>query len=260
MSGLELVQYERRGNLVLMTLNRPEQMNALNTELVRALRAALARFGADREACVGVLAANGRAFCAGADLEDMKELLDGDGDWVAAAAPVTDLLDELEAIGKPIVAAVQGWCVGAGLCLAHRSALVVASESARFGLPEVAVGMPNYSYFDIWKFVGARRALEMSLTGDPFDAAYAREIGLINRVVADDQVLEEALKLAERVGRNAPLALAATQRGIRFTLHHGREEWPEAAARIWADVLKSDDLKEGLAAFKEKRKPSWTNR
>ena len=260
MSSDELVQYEQRGNLVVITMNRPERMNALGSELVAALRAALARFREEKSVWVAVLAGNGRAFCTGGDLQDMKALTESAGDWVDSVAGVSALLDELENMGKPVIAATHGYCMGAGLSLAHGCALVVAGESTKFGIPETAIGVPNYSYFDIWKFVGARRALEMSLTAKPFGAEYAREIGLINRVVPDDQVLEEALKLAEEVGRNAPLALSAAQQAIRFTLHHGREEWPAAASEIWDGVLASDDMKEGLAAFKEKRKPVWKNR
>jgi len=260
MAGTTLVEYERRGNIALLTMNRPERMNALGHELVADLRAALGRFRDEEDAWVAVLAGRGRAFCTGGDLQDMDTLMKSAGNWVDSLEDVSALLDELEQTSKPIVAAVHGFCMGAGLVLAHGCALVVAGESTKFGIPETAIGVPNYSYFDIWKFVGARRALEMSLTAESFGAPYAREIGLINRVVPDDDVVDEAVKLASRMARNAPMAMAAAQKAIRFTLHHSREEWPEVAGQIWDGVLNSEDMKEGLAAFKEKRKPVWKNR
>jgi enoyl-CoA hydratase/carnithine racemase len=257
----ELLHYELRpDHVAILTMNRPQKMNALNAGLANAIVGGLRRFNADPDAWVGVLTDTGKAFCAGADLENMRIGSADGGAWVGAIDHLQPLFEAMEADRKPLIAAVNGFCMGGGLALAHSCSLIVAAESARFGMPEAAVGVPNFSYFDLWKTVGYRRALELSLTADPYPASHMLDIGFLNQVVPDAQLMPAALALAARVAKNAPLAAAGAEQGMKFTLHNPREAWAAAAPQIWRKVLDSDDLREGLAAFGEKRKPVWGNR
>ncbi len=256
----ELLTYELRADHVaILTMNRPHKMNALSAGLCGAIVNGLRRFGADPDAWVGILTGAGKAFCAGGDLEDMRLGSAEGGDWVGAIDHLKPLFDALEGERKPLIAAVNGFCMGGGLGLAHACSLIVAAESARFGMPEAAVGVPNFSYFDLWKTVGYRRALELSLTADPYPASHMLDIGFLNQVVPDAELMPAALALAARVAKNAPLATAAAEQGMKFTLHNPREAWAAAAPEIWKKVLASDDLREGLAAFAQRRKPGWRN-
>ncbi|MGK2941506.1 MAG: enoyl-CoA hydratase/isomerase family protein [Immundisolibacter sp.] len=255
-----LLNYELRADhIAILTMNRPEKMNALNAGLAGALVDGLRRFDADQDAWVGILTGTGKAFCAGADLENMRVGSADGGDWVGAIDHLQPLFEAIEGERKPLIAAVNGFCMGGGLGLAHSCSLIVAIESAKFGMPEAAVGVPNFSYFDLWKTVGYRRALEMSLTADPYPASHMLDIGFLNQVVPDAQLMQAALALAARIAKNAPLATAGAEQGMKFTLHNPREAWPAAARQIWKKVLASDDLREGLAAFEQRRKPTWGN-
>ncbi len=177
----ELLHYELRpDHVAILTMNRPHKMNALNAGLANAIVGGLRRFNADPDAWVGVLTGTGKAFCAGADLENMRIGSADGGAWVGAIDHLQPLFEAMEADRKPLIAAVNGFCMGGGLALAHSCSLIVAAESARFGMPEAAVGVPNFSYFDLWKTVGYRRALELSLTADPYPASHMLDIGFLN--------------------------------------------------------------------------------
>ena len=260
MPSAELLIYEVRDHVAIMTMNNPERRNALGSDLVAAMIAGFQRFRDDGDAWVGILTGTGRAFCAGGDLKDMKSGSANDGDWAKSIDYLMPLYHLMEAIDKPVIAAVNGFAMGGGFSLAHFCSLIVMAESAKLGMPEVAVGVPNFSYFDVWKTIGVRRTLELSLTGDAIGADYALQIGLINRIAPDDQLIETAMELAGRITKNAPLAVAGAHAGIKFTLHNPREQWADVAPKIWQQVLASDDLREGLDAFAEKRKPEWQNR
>lgn len=256
-----LLHYELRDDhIAVLTMNRAHKMNALNAELAGALVDGLRRFEADADAWVGILTGSGKAFCAGADLENMRIGSADGGSWVGAIDHLKPLFEALEGDRKPLIAAVNGFCMGGGMSLAHSCSLIVSAESAKFGMPEAAVGVPNFSYFDLWKTVGYRRALELSLTADPYPASHMLAIGFLNQVVPDADLMPAALALAARVAKNAPLATAGAEAGMKFTLHHPRDAWAAAAPDIWQKVLASDDLREGLAAFAERRKPAWGNR
>ena len=259
MSSSNLFTYELRDHVAIMTMNNPERRNALGSDLVAAMVAGFQRFRDDEEAWVGILTGAGRAFCAGGDLKDMKTGSADGGDWAKSIDYLMPLYDLMEEINKPVIAAVNGFAMGGGFSLAHFCSLIVMAESAKMGMPEVAVGVPNFSYFDIWKTIGVRRTLELSLTGDAIGAEYALEIGMINRIAPDDQLIDVAMELAGRITKNAPLAVAGAHAGIKFTLHNPREQWSDAAPKIWEQVLASDDLREGLESFAEKRKPIWKN-
>jgi crotonobetainyl-CoA hydratase len=254
---------ERRGNVLVITINRPEARNAVNGAVSTAVGDALEQAQHDDDVRAVVITGTGdKSFCAGADLKAIsrrENLYHPDhGEW-GFAGYVHHFID------KPTIAAVNGTALGGGTELALASDLVVACESATFGLPEVKVGLfaAAGGVFRIVHQLPRKVALEMVLTGEPISAAEAAKWGLINQVVPDGTVLEAALALAERVTVNAPLSVQASKR-IAYGADDGviPDEEPGWARtqREFGVVLKSEDAKEGPLAFAEKRPPVWKAR
>jgi crotonobetainyl-CoA hydratase len=254
---------ERRGDVLVITINRPEARNAVNGAVSTGVGDALEQAQNDDEVRAVVITGSGdKSFCAGADLKAIsrrENLYHPDhGEW-GFAGYVHHFID------KPTIAAVNGTALGGGTELALASDLVVACESATFGLPEVKVGLfaAAGGVFRIVHQLPRKVALEMVLTGEPISAAEAAKWGLINQVVPDGTVLEAALALAERVTVNAPLSVQASKR-IAYGADDGviPDEEPGWARtqREFGVVLKSEDAKEGPLAFAEKRPPVWKAR
>jgi crotonobetainyl-CoA hydratase len=254
---------ERRGNVLVITINRPKARNAVNGAVSTAVGDALEQARNDDEVrAVVITGAGDKSFCAGADLKAIsrrENLYHPDhGEW-GFAGYVHHFID------KPTIAAVNGTALGGGTELALASDLVVACQSATFGLPEVKVGLfaAAGGVFRIVHQLPRKIALEMVLTGEPISAAEAAKWGLINQVVPDGTVLEAALALAERVTVNAPLSVQASKR-IAYGADDGviPDEEPGWARtqREFGVVLKSEDAKEGPLAFAEKRPPVWKAR
>ena len=254
---------ERRRDVLVITINRPEARNAVNGAVSTAVGDALEQAQNDGEVrAVVITGAGDKSFCAGADLKAIsrrENLYHPDhGEW-GFAGYVHHFID------KPTIAAINGTALGGGTELALASDLVVACESATFGLPEVKVGLfaAAGGVFRIVHQLPRKVALEMVLTGEPISAAEAAKWGLINQVVPDGTVLEAALALAERVTVNAPLSVQASKR-IAYGADDGviPDEEPGWARtqREFSVVLKSEDAKEGPLAFAEKRAPVWKAR
>ena len=254
---------ERRGDVLVITINRPEARNAVNGAVSTAVGDALEQAQNDAAVrAVVITGAGDKSFCAGADLKAIsrrENLYHPDhGEW-GFAGYVHHFID------KPTIAAVNGTALGGGTELALASDLVVACDSATFGLPEVKVGLfaAAGGVFRIVHQLPRKIALEMVLTGEPISATEAAKWGLINQVVADGTVLEAALALAERVTVNAPLSVQASKR-IAYGADDGviPDEEPGWARtqREFGVVLKSEDAKEGPLAFAEKRPPVWKAR
>lgn len=254
---------ERRGNVLVITINRPEARNCVNGAVSTAVGDALQQAQDDPEVrAVVITGAGDKSFCAGADLKAIarrENLYHPDhGEW-GFAGYVHHFID------KPTIAAVNGTALGGGTELALASDLVVAEERAQFGLPEVKVGLIAGAggVFRIVHQLPRKVALEMILTGEPISAAEAAKWGLINQVVPNGTVLEAALALAERVTVNAPLSVQASKR-IAYGVDDGviPDEEPGWArtTREFATLLKSEDAKEGPQAFAEKRQPIWKAR
>jgi len=254
---------ERRGDVLVITINRPEARNAVNGAVSTAVGDALEQAQNDAAVrAVVITGAGDKSFCAGADLKAIsrrENLYHPDhGEW-GFAGYVHHFID------KPTIAAVNGTALGGGTELALASDLVVACDSATFGLPEVKVGLfaAAGGVFRIVHQLPRKIALEMVLTGEPISAAEAAKWGLINQVVPDGTVLETALALAERVTVNAPLSVQASKR-IAYGADDGviPDEEPGWARtqREFGVVLKSEDAKEGPLAFAEKRPPVWKAR
>jgi enoyl-CoA hydratase/carnithine racemase len=249
---------ERRGPVLIVRLNRPEARNALNPALMRGIGAAVNEAEADPEIRAVVVTGTGdRAFCAGLDLRSFaageQEGLGGDDPAMAA---FTRLLGG--EVTVPLVGAANATAVAGGFELLMGCDVVVASSEAKFGLPEVkrALFAAGGGMF-LAQRIPLAVALEMTLTGDPIDADRAYSLGLVNQVVAPDQVVAAGIAMAERIARNGPLALQATKELVRLAVTD------EAAAREkqneWTQkVFNSADSKEGATAFIEKRDPVWT--
>jgi crotonobetainyl-CoA hydratase len=259
----EPVAYARQGAAGVITIDRPERRNAVDGPTADALDAAYHTWVADQAARVLVVTgAGGKAFCAGADLKAVgrgeRMFPEGREDW-GFAGYVS------HPVSVPTIAAVNGFALGGGTELALASDLVVAAETAMFGLPEVKRGLIAGAggAFRLPAQLPPKIAMELLLTGEPIDAATAQRLGLVNRVVAADKVLEEALALAEVISANAPLSVQASKRVARGVID-GRVPSEEAAwaqnAVETAAVMRSDDAKEGPRAFAEKRAPVWSAR
>ncbi|WP_083184878.1 crotonase/enoyl-CoA hydratase family protein [Mycobacterium malmoense] len=254
---------ERRGNVMVITINRPEARNAINGAVSIGVGDALEEAQQDREVrAVVITGAGDKSFCAGADLKAIsrrENIYHPDRPEWGFAGYVHHFID------KPTIAAVNGTALGGGTELALASDLVVADERAKFGLPEVKRGLIAAAggVFRIVQQLPRKVAMELLLTGEPITAADALEWGLINRVVREGTVLEAALELAARVTVNAPLSVQASKR-IAYGVDDGVITDEEAG---WArtmnemrDLIRSEDAKEGPLAFAEKREPVWKAR
>ena len=239
----------------LIQLHRPQTLNALSPELMNELGQALGDFDTDANVGAIVITGNDRAFAAGADIKAM-----------AAANAITMLTDDLIAkweiinhVNKPIIAAVSGFCLGGGCELAMACDMIVASESAIFGQPEINLGIiPGFGGAQrLSRTIGKALTMEMILTDRRLTAEEARMLGLVNAVYPVDTYLEQALQLAERVAIQAPLAVQlakeAVNKAFELSLHQGLAH----ERRLFQILFASVDQKEGMTAFIEKRKPQW---
>jgi enoyl-CoA hydratase len=241
---------ERRGGILLITLNRPEAMNAINGSVSHGLMDAVTRLDEEPGLAVGVLTGAGKGFCAGIDLkafargEDLGPMLA----FVRRGAK------------KPLIAAVEGFALAGGLELALACDLIVAASGARFGIPEVTVGLfaAGGGVGRLPARVGYSKAMEMALTGDPVAAEEAAELGLVARLADRGGAVDAALRLAERIAKNAPLALAASKDLMKSARGLTEEEFWEAQKHWQAVVFSSSDALEGSRAFAEKRPPRWS--
>jgi enoyl-CoA hydratase len=247
------VLVERRGAVQLIVINRPEVRNALNLAVATGIRDAVDELDADGELRAGVLTGAGGTFSAGMDL---KAFLRGE----RPSFPGRGLCGITQTPPrKPLIAAVEGWALAGGFELVLACDLVVASTSARFGVPEVKRSLvaAGGGALLLPQRIPRAIALEMLLTGDPIGAERAAEVGLINRLVDDGQATDIAVELATRIAANGPLALIATKQiAAGGADWDGAERWEKATA-LMTPVFASQDAQEGARAFAEKRPPVW---
>jgi enoyl-CoA hydratase len=248
------VLVERRRRVAVVSLNRPDKLNALNGALIGELDAVFRVLALDADvAGVVVTGAGGRAFVAGADIAELPI-----GDPLAGAALSRrgqDVFAFIENLGKPVVAAVNGFALGGGCELALACHMRIASDNARFGTPEVKLGlMCGYGgTHRLPRLVGRGRALEMLLTGDPIDAHEALKVGLVSRVVPQDVLLPEAEALVGRMAANAPLSLQATLDAVRTGASMAPDQAAAHEAVLFGRLCATEDMREGTRAFLEKR-------
>jgi len=250
---------ERRANVALLRLNRPESLNALDRTLVDALGAALERLAADEGVRAVVLTGEGGAFCSGADLKEALRELDGGHDLGARLASFQRTVRLVTEAPKPVIAAVDGAAVGFGADLALACDLRLLSERGYFEEKFVGIGlMPDGGgTFHLPRLIGLGRALELLLLGERVDASRALELGLAWRVVPAGELVEQAVAVATRLAEGPPLALAAIKRAARQSLDGTLADALAREAEGQSALLKSADLREGVLAFTTKRKPTF---
>jgi len=246
---------ETRGRVGLATLNRPEAMNALNNTLTRELMDALEAFDNDDAVGAMVVTGNQKAFAAGADIKEMadktaQEMVDSD---------FIEQFGRIRAIRKPVIAAVSGWALGGGCEIAMSCDMIVASETAKFGQPEITIGViPGAGGTQrLTRAVGKAIAMEMILNNRALSAAEALQFGLINRIVPAEAYLDEALKLAEEVASRAPAAIRSAKKMINQAYEQFLGEALSEEKKEFYNLFTTEDQKEGMRAFAEKRKPQW---
>lgn len=250
-SSEQAVLVERRGRIMVITLNRPDAMNAINGALSNQLLNAVKELDEDDSLTAGVITGKGRGFCAGMDLKAFARGED--------IGPLGTFVRE--GSKKPLIAAVEGFALAGGCEIALTCDLIVASKGAKIGIREVKVGLfaAAGGVFRLPVRVGFARAMEMALTGEPITAEAAMEAGMLTELTEAGGALDAAIKVAERVAENAPLAVAASKALVRAASQGIDEEslW-KMQIPLQQKVFASNDAKEGPRAFAEKRAPNWT--
>jgi E-phenylitaconyl-CoA hydratase len=254
------VLYELDGHVATITYNRPEVMNAINGELRRDLNDAFSRFRDDEDAWVAIVTGAGRAFCVGADLKDGHGSV-GEFAGTFWEKPTTNSFESGWEIFKPVIAAVNGYCLGYGLTLVTWCDFVIASERAEFGYPEVLIGAATIvGAIRLPQRIGWQPAMELLLTGERIDAARAKEVGLAGWVVPHDELMPEAHRLAQRLLRAAPLAARATKEVATRAAHLSTVEAIRFGETMRKVVSATEDATEAGRARAEGRDPSWRAR
>ena len=252
---MAVVELERRDHIALLTLNRPEARNAVSPEVSQTTATLLDEIEADADLRAVVLTGRGEVFSAGADLKVVaqgraNDIARGKGGF---AGIVT------RNFPKPLIAAVNGPALAGGFEIVLACDLVVSVDTARFGIPEVKRGLMAAAggLIRLPKRVPLAIALELAMTGDPIDAQRALQLGLVNRVVAADVLVDDAIALAERIGENSPAAVRASRRLVREAAELTEEEGWKRTVELMMPVFESGDAIEGATAFAEKRPPVW---
>ncbi len=258
MADYQYILVDRDENVGIVTLNRPKELNALNHTLVGELAEALETFDRDDEIrCIVITGAGDRAFAAGADIKEMSD-----------KSPIDMMLSGFEAwrrirhIQKPMIAAVGGYALGGGCELAMHCDMIVASENARFGQPEIKIGViPGAGGTQrLARTFGKFRTMEMVLTGEPFTAQEMAAHGLVNRVVPQGEHLNEAIKLAKVVAARPPLAARLAKEAVLAAFETPLEEGLEIERKNFFLLFATEDMREGMRAFIEKRNPNFQGR
>lgn len=255
-TAAEAVLTERRDNVLLITLNRPEVRNAVNAALAEGIGKALEELDADEDLSVGVLTGAGGFFCAGMDL---GAFVKGESPWYGdrGFAGITQ-----RSARKPLIAAIEGFAVAGGMEIALACDLIVAARGAKMGIPEAKRSLiaAGGALLRLPRRMPYHLVMELALTGDPFPADRFYELGVVNRLVEPGAAVEAALELAARLGKNGPLALIASKQILQEQFDWSSAEMWEKQGAITGPVMTSEDAKEGASAFKEKREPVWKGR
>ena len=254
----ELVRFELEDGVAVLTLNNPGRRNALSSEVLETFKKYLDRFKEDRSVRVVVLRAEGPVFSSG---HDLNELIDRDEDSYTAVFEVcTQVMEAIRLLPKPVIAQVQGLATAAGCQLVATCDLAVAAESAGFATPGVQIGLfcttPGVA---LGRAVHTKKAMEMLLTGTPIPANEALAVGLVNRVVPDDQLEEQVMELARQISSSSSQTLAIGKPAFYRQIEMDRPAAYDLAQKVMVDNLLKDDAQEGISAFLEKREAHWNN-
>ena len=259
--AFENLLYAKRNGIGYVTVNRPEKLNALNRNTMDELEGCFQEIESDDEVRVVILTGAGeKAFVGGADISELAVQTPVEGKEMSVRGQ--KILDRIEHLGKPVIAAINGYALGGGCELALACTLRIASENARLGQPEVKLGLiPGYAGTQrLTRLVGKGRALEMVLSGDPISAAEAYRIGLVNQVVPPQDLIATAEKLAQKILANAPLAVKFALEAVNHGLEMTEAEGQFLEANLFALCCTTADMKEGTRAFLEKRPARFTGK
>ncbi|MGH6854535.1 MAG: enoyl-CoA hydratase-related protein [Aestuariivirga sp.] len=258
MAGYETLLVENHGTVLLIQLNRPQALNAINGTLTRELLLVLNEFGADANLRCAVITGSEKAFAAGADVKDMTDKTFAN----MLAENYFAEFDQISRIRKPIIAAVAGFALGGGCELAMMCDFVIAAESAKFGQPEITLGAaPGMGGSQrLTRLVGKSKAMDMVLTGRMMDATEAERAGIVSRIVPAAKLVEEALGIARKIAEMAPLAVLANKEMVNAALETSLAQGILFERRLFHSLFALDDRKEGMTAFIEKRKPVFTGK
>ena len=248
------VKLEKQGHVGIVTIDRQEALNALNSQVLSDLDAVIDQVAADDEIYVMILTGAGRSFVAGADIGEMKGFSSIDGKKFGVHGGGVFL--KLENLSKPVIAAVNGFALGGGCEMALACDIRIASEKAKFGQPEVGLGIiPGFGGTQrMARIIGTGPTMELIYTADTIDAQRALEIGMVNHVVPADQLMDEAMKLAQKICTNAQKAIRASKLAIRRGIDCDISTAVSYEALAFATCFGTEDQKEGMQAFLEKRK------
>jgi len=248
----EVLKLERHPNYVALSLNRPEKRNAINRPVMEAFDSALASIENDKEIRAVIIRGEGRGFCSGLDLRDIDQMGSG-------GITFDKVIRRLEKLPVPTIAAIHGDALTGGLVLALTCDLRIAAQGARLGMTPARIGyLPTYWIFRRFvETVGPANTAEIMYLADPVDSARAREMGLVHKVVPDDQLLDAARQWAEKIAGNAPLSVRAMKQTIARAMSQAFEVEHKDLDDLGNEVRISHDAKEGVRAFLEKRKPVW---
>jgi len=260
MGNYETITVEKRGRVAVLTINRPDKLNALSSKVHAEGVAALDELKHDDEVRVLVITGSGeKSFIAGADIAEFQD-----------KTPVTQrnsfnepsLFNSIDTFPKPVIAMVNGFCLGGGNELAMACDIRIASENARFSQPEINLGIMcgGGGTQRLPKLVGEGRAMELVLTGDMIDAASAERFGLVNHVYPAADLQAETMSLAEKIAEKAPIALQLSKEAVKFASRSNLDEGLRREVDLFAICFSTEDKKEGVAAFLEKRKPDFKGR
>jgi enoyl-CoA hydratase len=256
-----IVTIQRDEPIAVITLNRPDVLNAINAAMLDELEGALVGFRGDDGVRVVILTGAGdKAFAAGADIAELAAQTATSGrEFALRGQRVFDLV---EGLGKPVIAAINGYALGGGCELAMACTLRLAANTARFGQPEITLGlMPGYGgSYRLARLVGKTKAMELLLTGSPISATEAERIGLVNRVVPAAELMTAARALADKLARHAPVAIRYILDAVNRGLEMSTAEASALEATLFGLAMATDDMREGTAAFLEKRAPGFKGR
>ncbi|MGF1552248.1 MAG: enoyl-CoA hydratase [Paracoccaceae bacterium] len=255
----DTITTEKREDVLLVRLNRPQAMNALNSQLMRELGDALLKADADEAVGAIVITGNEKAFAAGADIKEMraKGFVD-----VYREDFITAEWETVTRVRKPVIAAVEGYALGGGCELAMMCDFIVAADTAKFGQPEINLGvMPGAGGSQrLTRFVGKAKAMDMNLTGRFMDAAEAERSGLVSRLYPADRLVDEAVAIAQKIADKAPLAVMATKEAVNRAYETTLAEGIRFERRLFHALFATEDRIEGMDAFAEKRTPQFRGR
>ncbi len=252
------ILYEEKDEIAVVTINRPDKLNALNSEVMNELREAFTSIKNNDDIKVVIITGSGeKAFVAGADISELNKLNVLSGKEFTEDGQ--EVFNTIEHLGKPVIAAVNGFALGGGCELALACHIRIASENAKFGQPEVNLGIiPGYGGTQrLTRLINSGRALQMILTGDMIDAKEAHRIGLVNKVAPPDELMNDAIAIAKKIGSKGQIAVKLSLKAVISSDELSEKEGLNLEASLFAVCCGTEDFKEGTKAFLEKRKPEF---